>query len=626
MSPLAGRRWQTVGHGNGGLRPTAGGDATGSPAPPSATTDDLRVIDGAPPAPDDPGLGDPAPSPPPGSSREAAGRWDAVAALLRAPTIVFGVTAAAWALARRWPAGSASGPGAYGSWLADLVPVRPVLADAATVSAQLAVTALAVAVVGGLILALVARWRRLTGAVTGTGLLLASLAGPPLALAARYWLLERRGLGPGSGAGAVGPSTSWTRLVDDLLLPGAAAGLPAAPVLAALFTPARPGESRCWTALAAPLADRGPARAAPGTGPARPVGLPVALLAAGLAGSEVVFRRPGLFARLAERSTVALDARGALDVVAMLAVGAAAVALAVDLLALALAPVAARRRNRHPAPRAGTEVLFAATSGPAVPSAHAVRVTTAVVAGLGAGGLAGLLLAPHPGPSGGRTLGPPLLDGVLGSDGAGRDLLALTASALGRAVIATAAPALLATVLALALAPVLRGLPRVGRLMPGAAVDALWWPVGISAVLAVPAIGGAATLVHPLVLALSGAALAPVGLRLAARTAPPARAGRLLHGLSLWLLLAPLALAGHTIAGFLGPDAGGPTLGRLLATSLDGLARSPWPAVWPAAAAGLLGAGCADLGSSLAALARQKAGRRPDADDGPWALSMAAVH
>ncbi|MEZ5412569.1 MAG: hypothetical protein R2761_31330, partial [Acidimicrobiales bacterium] len=72
--------------------------------------------------------------------------------------------------------------------------------------------------------------------------------------------------------------------------------------------------------------------------------------------------------------------------------------------------------------------------------------------------------------------------------------------------------------------------------------------------------------------------------------------------------------------------AGGPTLGRLLATSLDGLARSPWPAVWPAAAAGLLGAGCADLGSSLAALARQKAGRRPDADDGPWALSMAAVH
>jgi len=608
--------------------PTASGDATGPPAPPATGPADLRVGDGGLHAANGTAPADPAPAPSAvGAAAGVSGRWDAVAALVRALAIAFGVTAAGWALARRWPGGGASRPGAYGSWLADLVPVPRVLADAAIVTAQLAGTALAVAVVGGLLLALMARWRRLTGPVTGAGLVLAALAGPALALAARYWLLERRGLSPGPNRGAVGLTTSWTRAVDDLLLPAAAAGLPAAPALAALVTPPRAGESRWWTALAAPLADRGGAlRPAAETGPARPVGLPVALLVAGVAAAELVFRRPGLFARLADRSTLALDARGTLDVVAALAVGAVAVALAVDLVALALAPVVARRRARRPEPRPGSETLFAATSGPAVPSARAVRAALAVVAGLAVGGLAGLAVAPRPGPGGGRTFGPPLLDGVLGSDGAGADLLALTASALGRAVIAAAAPALLATVAALALAPLMRRLPRVGRLVPGAAIDALWWPAGIVAVLAVPAIGGRTTLVDPLVLALMALALAPAGLRLAARTAVPARAGRVLHALAVWLLLAPLALTAHVVAGFLGPDAGGPTLGRLLAASLDGLGRSPWPAVWPAVAAGLLAAGCADLGSSLAALSRQRAGRRPDADDEPWALSMRAVH
>lgn len=592
---------------------TAGGDPTGPQARPPAGIDYLHLAGGTPPIP------------PPPAERLAAGRWDAMAALVRTLAILSGVAAAGWALARQWPDRGASRPGAYASWPADLVPLPRVLADAATVTAQLAGTAVAVAVVGGLALALAARWRRLTGAVTGAGLVLASLAGPALALAARYWLIERRGLGS-SGAGAVGPATTWTRAVDDLLLPAAAAGLPAAPALAALFTPPRAAESRWWTGLAAPLADRaGSPGPAPRTGPARPVGLPVVLVVAGVASAELVFRRPGLFARLADRSTLALDARGTLDVVATLAVGAAAVALAVDLIALALAPLMARRRARRPEPRAGSETLFAATSGPAVPSARAVRAAVSVVAGLAVGGLAGLAVA-RPGPGSGRVLGPPLLDGVLGSDGAGRDLLALTSSGLGRAVIATAVPALLAAAVALTLAPLARRLPRVGRLVPGAAVDALWWPLGAVAVLAVPALGRSATLVHPLVLALSGLALTPTGLRLAVRTALPARAGRLLHALAIWLLLAPLALAAHVVAGFLGPDAGGPTLGRLLAASLDGLGRSPWPAVWPAVAAGLLAAACTDLGSSLASLARQRAGRQPDASDEPWALSMRAVH
>lgn len=601
--------------------PTAGGDTTGPLAPPSAETDVLRIADG-PPAWDEP---DPTPGRPGGP---VPARWDAAAALVRILAIVLGVTAAGWALVRRWPDEGGSRPGAYGSWLIDWLPVRPELADSAAVTAQVTVAALAVAAIGGLLVAVVARWRRLTGAVTGAGLMLAALAGPPLAITARYWLLERRGLGTGSGAGAVGVSSSWKRAVDDLLLPAAAAGLPAAPALAALFTPPRAGERRWWTGLAAPLADRGgPIGPAPGWGPARPVGLPVAVLVSGVAASEIVFRRPGLFARLAERSTLTVDPVAVLDVVTALAVGAAALALIVDLIALALAPVVARRRARHPEPRAGTETLFAAASGPALPSPRAVRVAAVVVAGLVAGGLMGATVAPRPGPSGVRTFGPPLLDGVLGSDGAARDLLALTASGLGRAVIATAGPAFLAALLALALAPVARRLPRAGRLVPGALIDALWAPAGVLAIVAVPAIGRQATLLDPLVLALTGLALVPAGLRLAVRTTLPARAGRLLQALALWLLLAPPALAAHVTAGFLGPDAGGPTLGRLLAESLADLGRSPWPALWPALAAGLLAVACTDLGSSLASLARQQAGRRPDGgDDEPWAISRNAVH
>lgn len=599
--------------------PTAGGDASGPLASPSAATGDLQAA-----ADDSASTG-------PGEGRVTrsgeAARWDAVAALVRVVAIVLGVTAAGWALTREWPSGGRPRPGAYGSWLIHWLPVRPDLADAAAVTAQLTVTALAVATIAGLFLAALARWRRLTGAVTGAGMVLAALAGPAMAIAARYWLLERRGLGPGSGAAAVGVSSSWKRAVDDLLLPAAAAGLPAAPALAALFTPPRAGEPRWWTGLASPLADRGGRLGpAPGPGPARPVGLPVAVLVAGVAASEIVFRRPGLFARLAEGSTLTLDAVAVLDVVTALAVGAAALALIVDLLALALSPVVARRRARHPEPRAGTETLFAAASGPAVPSARAVRVAVVLLAALVAGGLVGAVVAPHPGPSGVRTFGPPLLDGLLGSDGAGRDLLALTASGLGRAVIATVGPALLAAMVALALAPVARRLPRAGRLVPGALVDALWAPAGVLAIVAVPAIGSGATLLHPLVLALTGLALVPAGLRLAVRTTPAARAGRLLHGLALWLLLAPPALAAHVTAGFLGPDAGGPTLGRLLAVSLADLGRSPWPALWPAVAAGLLAAVCTDLGSSLVSLARQRARRRPDSDDEPWALSKRLVH
>ncbi len=603
--------------------PTTGGDAAGPLAPPLAGTDDLRVTDHTP-AREEADSAEPAPG---RSGRPGSARWDAVAALVRALAIVLGVTAAGWALTREWPSRGQARPGAYGSWLLHWLPVHRDLADAIAVTVQVTGVALAVATVGGLILAVMARWRRLTGTVTGAGMVLAALAGPAMAVTARYWLLERRGLSPGSGAAAVGVSSSWKRAIDDLLLPAAAAGLPAAPALAALFTPPRAGEPCWWTGLASPLADRGgPLRPAPGPGPARPVGLPVAVLVAGVAASEIVFRRPGLFARLAERSTVTVDPVAVLDVVTALAVGAAALALIVDLIALALAPAVARRQARHPEPRAGTETLFAAASGPAVPSARAVRVAVVLVASLVAGGLVGAALAPRPGPSGVRRFGPPLLDGLLGSDGAGRDLLALTASGLGRAVIATVGPALLATVVALALAPVTRRLPRAGRLVPGALVDALWAPAGVLAIVAVPAIGSEATLIDPLVLALTGLALVPVGLRLTVRTTPSARAGRLLHGLALWLLLAPAALAAHLTAGFLGPDAGGPTLGRLLADSLADLGRSPWPALWPAVAAALLAAACTDLGSSLASLARQRAGRRPDGDDQPWALSKKAVH
>lgn len=603
--------------------PTAGGGTTtGPPAPPSTGADDLRVAEGAAPLDGVEQTGDKGPT-----SRRVGTRWDVAAALVRALAIVLGVTATAWALARRWPTPTGDAvDGVYGRWLVRWLPVPRDLADAAAVTAQLAVVALAVAIVGGLALALVARWRRLTRPAVASGILLAALAGPALAVTARYWLIERRGLAVGPGAGAVTLASSWRRAVDDLLLPAAAAGLPAAPALAALFTSPRPGESRRWTGLASPLADRAPLGPAPGPGPARPVGLPVAVLLAGVAGAEVVFGRPGLFARLAERPSVP-DPVAALDAATALALGFAATALIVDLVALALTPMAARRRSRRPEPRAGTETLFATTGGPAVPSARAVRVAVVLLAGLVVGGLVGAVVAPHPGPTGGRRFGPPLLDGVLGSDGAGRDLLALTASALGRAVAATAGAALLAAVVALALAPVVRRLARAGRLVPGALVDALWAPAGVLAVVALPTIGGEAGLLHPLVLVLTGLALVPMGLRLAVRTAPPARVGRLLHALALWLLLAPLALTAHLVAGFLGPaDAGGPTLGQLLAGSLDDLGRSPWPTLWPIAASGLLAAGCTDLGSSLAALARQRAGRRPDTDDEPWALSMNAVH
>ncbi|MDH4076526.1 MAG: hypothetical protein OEW29_11370, partial [Acidimicrobiia bacterium] len=292
------------------FEPTVGGDAAGSPARPPTGADGQRAGDASPALP---GGGGPTDSGPGPGRSPGTVRWAAGAALVRIPAIVFGVTAVAWALARRWPDRGGSRPGAYGSWLAHLVPVQTDLADAAAVTAQLAAAALAVAVAGGLIVAVAARWQRVTSAVTGAGLVLAALAGPATALAARYWLIERRGLGPGSGGGAVSLSTSWTRAVNDLFLPGAAAGLPAAPALAALFTPARAGESRWWTGLAAPLADRaGAPGPAPGTGPARPVGLPVGLLIAGLAGAEIVFRRPGLLLRLAERSTLALDARASL--------------------------------------------------------------------------------------------------------------------------------------------------------------------------------------------------------------------------------------------------------------------------------------------------------------------------
>ena len=541
--------------------------------------------------------------------------------------IAFGVTAAAWGIVEQWPRGGGQRPGSYGSWLARLVPVPADLVTAAGVTAQLAAAALLVALTGGLVLAGLARWRRAARAVTGLGLGLMAVAGPTLGIVAWYWLILRFDVG--LRPGAVSILDDGGRAVDRLVLPALAAGLPVAPTLAALLTPARSGEPRWWTALAAPLASRGPLPRpdADPTRPARPVGLPVGLLAAGLAASELIFDRPGLFA-LVGRSALEGQPRAALDAVAALAVAGALAALAVDLVVLALRPVAERRRQRHPAPRAGTEVIFAAGRGPAVPTARPVRVAVVLLAGLAVGGTLGLVLAPHPAPDPRRAFGGPLLDGVLGADAQGRDLLALTAGGLGRTVAATAGSALVAALLALALAPLVRRLPRVGQLVPGVAVDALWWPASLVGVLVLPAVGVRGPgLIHPVVLALTGLALVPVGLRLAAATRPPGAAGRGLHALALWLLLAPLALTGHLVASFAGLDsATGPSLGRQLADSLPTLGRSQWPAVWPALAAALLAAACAELGSSLLALAHQQAGRRPDPDDEPWALSMRAVH
>jgi hypothetical protein len=534
-------------------------------------------------------------------------RVDLVSLILRPPIIFLGLTATGYALVRGWPErqGPSRGLESYLAWLTTSTDQWRSLGQALGLSAELAAAALAIGIGLALVLGGLARWRRLRSGTGVVGVAIMSLTAPVIGLMAYYWLILRFDVGLRTGAVSV--FDDWGRGVDRLVLPAAVVGLTLAPSLASMMVRPRANESRAWIALASPLASRPPAETL-GPGPNRVVGFPAGLLVAGLAVVELLFNRPGLFSRLVT-AVADGDAPIALGALSLMALAAAAMSLVIDLVGLIGPTGPARFGPAEPPPR---------------PTARELRFGAGLLLVMAAVGAGGWVLGRHPAPDPGSALGAPLLAGLLGSDGAGRDLLALTTSGLGRAMVAAGGPSLVATIGAWGLARLALRWPRIGMVVPGAAVDAVWWPLGVLLMFASQAFVTGDGLLHPAVLALTALVLLPTGLRLVHRIGVVGPGG-LAAAAGAWLLLAPFALIAHLLAAFAGFDGAADSLGQELAASVATLGRSQWPSVWPAVGLGLLLVGCYNFGSALVAVAWHQNRRTLDGG-GAWGLTMTAEH
>lgn len=520
---------------------------------------------------------------------EAPSLFGRVLALaLRPLFIFFDVTLLGYVLLRATGDGDLPG---YGQWLRDLFPLDERLSDAVAVSLQVVVAATIVAVVLGAALSLLQRGLGHRASVMGWSLPLMAIAGPTIMLMLVYWLGVRFSAFPVVGA---------TRFTDDpgdamrqLVLPALAVGLPMAPPLATIV--ARDdhyGEPYGMTAAGSLLATRSESR------DRWRFGFPAGLLIVGLLVTELGFARPGV-ARLAIDGLVRFDYTLALDALALIALGGAVLAVAIDLIGL--------RPHRPTTPTASALRLAEYSTKP--PSKLLLGIAGGSVALLVA--VAGLGVALDPSDiSITETLARPLSDGhLLGTDQLGRDLLVLAVAGTGESLLFALVPALFAVAAGVVLALLLRALGVIGEIVPGAVIDGFWWPLPLLAVFAAWAFAGP-ELAHPAVLALFALGLVPTALRLLRREPLVFDAGGWLRIAGAWFLLAAVAFLAHLAASFAGlSDPVRPSLGAQMSDGLTTIVDSVWPAAVPATVAALGMLALYGFGSSLIHFAAHRRAR-----------------
>ncbi|MGF1596495.1 MAG: hypothetical protein ACFCVK_06120 [Acidimicrobiales bacterium] len=503
----------------------------------------------------------------------------AAALLLRPLLIFFGTTQMAHLLLS---AGEATGLASYPRWLASAWVLRPVVLDGIAPSALLAGQGLAaglvLAVGPGLFLRRAARRQRAGGWVW---LVVLATATPAVAVTVRWWAGQRWGL---DVTGAPSLVDRPGRAVATALVPSLVVGGAVAAPLAALITgPGIGREPFGFAALGTGLAERAESREGWW------FGLPVTSLITAVLVVEAAFDRPGLGSALLD-SLRRNDATAVLDVVAVVAVTAAAAAIVVDMVGL--------RPDGRLRPTGPGRQLLGATA----PAWSRAGLATGVVASIAVVAGAGLGVA-----SDRAEAGLPAAD-------AGARALAFdeavhqAAADLLPALTAALAPASLAVVAALGLVAIQRAVGSVGEVVPGALVDAAWWTPAVMVLVATAASGtGTRPLDDPLLLLVVAAASVAPAMRALRRERADLAVGGLHRVAGVWLIVAGFAFAAHLAATFaatmpsptgaataldaVGPGGAGARplpLGAQLARGAGVLGDGVWGVVAPGAAACLV--------------------------------------
>ncbi len=498
----------------------------------------------------------------PVEGRSGSASWAVVALLLR-PVLVFGVaTALGHHLASRSDAYEPSGE-SYLDWIGRFWRIDEMV-DGFEPVLQLIGGGTVVATIGGLLLGSVAG-SRLGRASQGLWVPLVSAIGPLASVLAAYVAVERLSLAP---AGAVSVLDDPVEAVRRLAAPAVAVAVPLMPALATMWSRAAPASEHYGAAAAGSLlADR--------SEPHRGwrFGFPVAGLIAGVVVAAVAFDRVDVGRPLAERPALALDVLG------LVAAGAAVVTLVVDIVGLR--PV----RPTRPSPAALRLARYSTT-----PSSPTLLVLAAV-------GAIGLIVAS-------------VLRWGRGGDGSVDRALGALGPLLASAVVAGA----VATVVAVGLVVAHQRLGPAGQVVPGAVIDALWWPlvpmVAVTAAAYPP--GGPGPNAAMLVVVTVG--LIPVGYRAVRREPLSADVGGMVRVVGAGFLVAAAALTALTAASFLLPTTTTPSLGHQVIDGLGRLGTNLGAALTPAAvvAAALLVLN--GLGTSLIRLGWQATADRQIAD------------
>ncbi|MEM7273909.1 MAG: hypothetical protein AAF547_12565 [Actinomycetota bacterium] len=504
--------------------------------------------------------------------------WSLGIALTRVALIVVGATALAHRLVREMaPADRGGSLEAYGPWLADALTPNSDVVQALGSTMMLAAVATAMGLAFAAVSICLVRFRigsRLLGILATPTL---GLALPGLALFPLLWWAGDRGIIPDR------PVTLDTSVADGarfLAAWGAAVGLAIAPSMAALLIDDRRGGRAATTFGLAPATALLAARPSID----RRLAFPTTSMVLALATAEILSGYDGLFGRFADRLTGG-DAIAALDLVPVIAVGGAVLALAIDLVPLLLDDLAP---HDDPAPTTVAESTW--------PLLAALGSAT-LIATVGY-----LLIEVDPVDPAASAQVPTFGGPWLGTDDSGRSLVELVTVALGPTIVAGVTAALPAVMIGVVLAALGRYLPTVLRRLYGALLDVAWWPLVLLVPLAVVADGSVeGSEARPIVVAVTAAGLIPIATRLADRAL--ATDGERLRWLTAGgLVVASLAVAARIVTGMMGvtTSSRGPgtaDLGALAATGIATYGDNPWTLVLPA----VVGAALLAVGLALAA-------------------------
>ncbi len=514
-----------------------------------------------------------------------------VATVLRPFFIFFDVTLLGYVLLRLYPSdrsedlpalsASRAGGDGYFDWLGSFLPLDSAMTDALEITAQLVVAACLVALVMGAALGAISRSGIGARVVGNLSIPMLSFAGPMLGITLSYWFALRFQLAPAFGGTSFGDNPADA--IEQLILPALAVGLPMAPAVGTIMGRRDPyAEPYGIAAAGTLLASRSESR------PGWRFGLPAGLLVAGVMTTELIFSRPGLADRLFE-GLVRSDLSVTLDVLGLLALGGAAMALIIDLIGL---------RPHYPTAQTTAGLRLAGYSTKP-PSLFRLSAASALIVGLVAFAAWGSSRGEPEPDIAARLEGPFSAGHLAGTDDLGRDLLQMAASGVGPGIVFALVPSFVAIVLAIGLAAAQDRLGSVGQIVPGTVIDALWWPLPVLAMIAALAFSGTQDrFLHPAVLGLMALGLLPTALRMLRRDPLLFDGGGLIRMVGTWLMAASTCFLAYLVASF-AVGTGSSSLGPQMGAGFRTLPLSAWPAAVPATVALLMLFVLNSLGAAL---------------------------